>query len=444
MEFTRFEYNNYILKLFYKVNDFEFIEEINFNPNNLKLRELNDKKKQALNLAFTYLHLVAGISYYKLFLPEKIDVKTIKLSKEQANFFDTIYFKGLGEFACRNNLNLNDKIHFPYFENVENKGININLSNDIIVPIGGGKDSVVSLEILKKLKNQKLYTFSVNTAKPIQDCCNLSNCENILVNRKISPLLIEINKDLAKYNAYNGHVPISAIIAFISVCAGIIYNCSATAISNERSANIGNTIHNGVEVNHQWSKSFEAEKMIHDFIINYITPQFNYFSLLRPMSELQIAENFVKINKYKNVFASCNKNFKIVKNQEPQRWCCDCDKCRFVFLIFAPFFSKQEMLEIFGENLLNNEKHLDGYLELCGLSKYKPFECVGEVEESITAFYMLENTDFKNDFIVERILKEIHKKYSNKELEKIKKNYFAFDFNNNLLENKFKELYKEL
>ena len=184
--------------------------------------------------------------------------------------------------------------------------------------------------------------------------------------------------------------------------------------------------------------------MIHNFIMNYITPQFNYFSLLRPMSELQIAENFVKINKYKNVFASCNKNFKIVKNQEPQRWCCDCDKCRFVFLIFAPFFSKQEMLEIFGENLLNNEKHLDGYLELCGLSKYKPFECVGEVEESITAFYMLENTDFKNDFIVEKILKEIHKKYSNEELEKIKKGYFTFDFNNNLLENKFKELYKEL
>ena len=124
MEFTGFEYNNYVLKLFYKVNNFEFIEEINFNPNNSKLRELNDKEKQTLNLAFTYLHLVAGISYYKVFLPEKIDVKTIKLSKEQANFFDTIYFKGLGEFACRNNLNLNDKIHFPYFENVENKGIN--------------------------------------------------------------------------------------------------------------------------------------------------------------------------------------------------------------------------------------------------------------------------------------------------------------------------------
>ena len=443
--FSKYTYENHILKLFYNVDsDFEFVEEINFNPNGLELKELDENRKQALDLAFKYLHLVAGVSYYKLLLPEEIKIDTIKLTKEEADFLKTLYFKGLGEFAFKNNLDLSEKINFPYFENVKNEGIKINLENNILVPIGGGKDSVVSLEMLKKLPNQKLYTFSLNTAKPIQECCSLTGCEHILVTRKISPLLLEINKDLEKYKAYNGHVPITAIIAFISVCAGIIYNCNYTVISSERSANVGNTIHNGVEVNHQWSKSFEAEKLVHDFVHKFITPDFTYFSLLRPMSEIQIAENFVKNNKYKEVFASCNKNFKIVKDGEPKRWCCECDKCRFVFLIFAPFFSKKELVSIFGENLLDNPDNLNGYLELCGLDKYKPFECVGETEESVTAFYMLENTDFKDDFVVKDILKKIHDKYSLEQLEEIKKEFFTYNFENNLLEEKFKKLYKEI
>ncbi|HSQ97830.1 MAG TPA: hypothetical protein VLL98_03880, partial [Rickettsiales bacterium] len=317
--------------------------------------------------------------------------------------------------------------------------INIKLENNIIVPIGGGKDSVVSLEMLKKLPNKKLYTFSVNTAEPIKNCIELSDCENILVKRVISPLLIELNNDIEKYHGYNGHVPITSIIAFISVCAGIIYNCNTTVISNEKSSNIGNTMHTGLEVNHQWSKSFEAEKMIHDFIKKYITTEFNYFSLIRPMSELQIAQAFSKIGKYDNVFSSCNKNFKIVKNEKPKRWCCDCDKCRFVFLIFAPFIKKEKLIEIFGENLLNDKKQLDGYLELVGLSKIKPFECVGEIEESALALLMLKKTEFANDLVVKEILPQIEKKYN---FDELNKKYFILDFENTLLNEKFKELYR--
>jgi len=448
--FSKYEYNEGILKLFYNVDDdFEFIEEINFNPNNLKLRELNENEKQVLDKAFTYLHLVAGISYYKFFLSEKINIKTTKLNKEQKEFFDTLYLKGLGEFSYRNNLDLRKIINFPYqndlveditpplsgSETIEN-GL---VGGNIIVPIGGGKDSVVTLEMVKKLPNQKVYTFSVNTAEPIKKCIELSDCENILVLRKISPLLIELNQNLEKYHGFNGHVPITSVIAFISVCAGIIYNCNTTVISNERSANIGNTIHNGIEINHQWSKSFEAEKMIHDFIQKYITSEFNYFSLLRPMSELQIAKKFAEIGKYNDVFSSCNKNFKIVKNEKPKRWCCNCDKCRFVFLIFAPFIKKEKLVEIFGKNLLNDETQLEGYLELVGLSKIKPFECVGEIEESILAFLMLEKTEFANDYIVKDILSKIKDKY---DFDDLKKKYFTLDFNNTLLNDKFRELYK--
>lgn len=443
-EFSKYIYeeNTNILKLFYKVDEFEFIEEINFNPNSVKIRNLTDKEKKALDLSFAYLHIVTGISYYKLFVPEIIKIETIELNKEQKEFFDSLYFNGLGEFAFKNNIDLRGKINFPYKKNKKNVAENIKLNNDFIIPIGGGKDSVLTLEIVKLFENKKLYTFSVNTAKPIQECCDITDCDNITVIRKISPVLLEINKDLEKYKAYNGHIPITSIISFISVCTGILYNCNTTIISNEKSANVGNVMHNGVMVNHQWSKSFEAEIMINNFIRKYIIKDFNYFSLLRPIHEIHIAKLFSKIKKYNKVFASCNKNFKIIKDQEPKRWCCKCDKCRFVFLILAPFIKKEELIEIFGTNLLNDENQYEGYKELAGLSGYKPFECVGEISESILAFNLLQKTDFKNDEIVKKVNDEIKKSYNKKRLKKLNEKYFSFDFDNSLLNEDFKKIFE--
>lgn len=446
-EYNTFSFDKYIydkdkslLRLYYSIEDLEFVEEINFNPSNIKLRELNKEEENVLDLSFAYLHLIAGISYYKLFCCKNIEIKTISLSKEQKEFFDKVYLYGLGEFACRNNLDLRNIINFPYTHN-ENKPIYLELQDNFIVPIGGGKDSIVSLEILQTIKDQKLYTFAVNTAKPIEECCKLSNCEHIQITRKLSPLLFEINENIDKYKAYNGHIPITMIIAFISVSAGILYNCNTTIISNESSANVGNILHNGIFVNHQWSKSFEAEEMIHNFIHQYITPTYNYFSLLRPIYEIHIAKLFSQITKYHSVFASCNKNFKILKDFKQKQWCCDCDKCRFVYLILSPFIKKNKLINIFGNNLLDNNNQLIGYQELVGLSGHKPFECVGEIEESILAFYLLQNTEFKDDFIVKNIMMEINKKYSIKQLEDLKSKYLSYNFESTLLDEKFKKIF---
>jgi hypothetical protein len=151
------------------------------------------------------------------------------------------------------------------------------------------------------------------------------------------------------------------------------------------------------------------------------------------MYELNIAKLFAKIKKYNDVFSSCNKNFKIVKNTESKKWCCDCDKCRFVFLILASFIKKKEMIKIFGENILNNKEQILGYNELVGFSGCKPFECVGEIGESVLAFYLLDNTDYKNDYIVAEILPKIKKIYSIEVLEALKNKYFNLDFKNTLL-----------
>jgi len=437
-EFSSYEYDGCVLKLNYRVDDFYFTEEINFNPNNKVLRELNSDEKSALDLSFAYLHLVAGISYYKTLLPENIVINTVTLNKEQSDFFYQIYFNGLGEFAFKNDLDLRNKINFPYDKNVVNEAIKLNLDKSVIVPIGGGKDSLTTLEILKTMADHKLYTFSVNNAEPIKSCCNASSCDNILVTRKISPLVIEINKDLTKYSAYNGHVPISAIIAFISVCAGIIYNCDTVCFSNEKSANTGNVLHNGVMVNHQWSKSFEAELLVHDFIQKYITPNFNYFSLLRPIYEIHIAKLMSGTDKYDGIFSSCNKNFRINKDADIKLWCCDCDKCRFVFLILAAFFKKDRLVNIFKKNLFDDESNFEGYKELCGLCGHKPFDCVGEVEEAVLAFCLLTD-EYKNDYVVKKILPLIQQQYSAADIEQLTAKYFVCDFENSLLNDEYKK-----
>ncbi|MDR2526301.1 MAG: hypothetical protein LBC92_00295 [Rickettsiales bacterium] len=265
--FSKYEFIDTTLKLYYNTNNYEFVEEIDFHKTPKK------ETTPILNLAFQYLHLVCGISYYKTFLPKNIIIKTCKLDKEQADFFNTLYFNGLGEFSYKNKIKLD--INFPIEkEKTENNVSFIALSDKILLPIGGGKDSLVAFSLLKD-EMKKIYTFSINTAKPIKDCCNFIGdkygVENITVTRKISNTLLELVKNGI---GYNGHIPISAIIAFISVCAGIVYDCNRTAIANEKSANVGNIEWQGNLINHQWSKSETAEIMIRNFIKKYIIEDF--------------------------------------------------------------------------------------------------------------------------------------------------------------------------
>lgn len=389
-----------------------FSEKITFVSDKV----LNVDEIGALNNIFKYLHLLAGISYYKLFMSPNIIIKTMDLNKKQADFFNEFYLNGLGEFLCKNNIkNAKNIIKFPYKKNIINRSIDLKLFDKYCVPVGGGKDSITSIEILKKsIDNNQIVLGSVNTAKSIEDTIKIAGLNSFLIKREISPKLMEINAELDKYGAYNGHVPITGILAFILCAGAIFYKYNTVLVSNERSANIGNVKFDGMFVNHQWSKSFRCEKMLNSFFKNYVIKDFEYLSFLRPLSEIHIAKIFSKLTKYHNIFKSCNKNFKI--NGKITNWCCDCDKCRFVFLILSVFLKKDKMIEIFGSNILDDERHLNGYLELVGLKNFKPFECVGEIDESIYAFQHI-NESFFDSIIVKKIRPLILDLKSNKNLK---------------------------
>jgi len=401
--FTKYEFNTLtgLLKLHYAFdNEWFFTEEMVFLGID---RPLPPVKRQALDRVFHHLHLVAGISYYKAALPQKIYIDTKPISEKTAHFLNKLYLNGLGEFAYQNNLDLRGRIQFPFVNQTTHSQIYYPLPRQTIVPIGGGKDSIVTVEILKHAQ-ESFRLFSVGNPRIIQNVAAISGFPHISVQRRLSPQLLELNKQ----GAFNGHVPISAIIAYILAASAILYGFDTVIMSNERSANVGNLVHDGFEVNHQYSKSLQFEKDVSEEFADLL-PNFRYFSLLRPLSELEITRLFSHFPKYHSIFSSCNRNYAHTSpNTLQSNWCLNCPKCRFVFLALAPFLEKPHLLTIFGKNLLDDVAQQDGFDGLIGYQAHKPFECVGETEESLVAFYLLsQHKEWKNDALIRRFQREI-------------------------------------
>jgi hypothetical protein len=208
----------------------------------------------------------------------------------------------------------------------------------------------------------------------------------IVARRIIDPQLLKLNEK----GYLNGHTPFSSYLGFLSRFAGLIFGHRSIVISNERSSNEGNVLFHDITINHQYSKTYEFEQGFDQYLKKnqLISPQQTapaYFSLLRPLYELQISQLFLKcpdFEQYASVFRSCN------RGQKTNTWCGECSKCLFAFITFYPFLSEDRIIEIFGQNLFTKESLLDEALALLGKTENKPFDCVGTHEESIAAFYL--------------------------------------------------------
>ncbi len=397
-----FDTNSGTLSLSYAVNDDKneihtFTEQIVF-PN--ISTDISPEKKLILDHVCFLTHIAFGISYYKAFCPENIIIESGRLTVNEAAFFNQFYLSGLGEFAVRNHLNLQGKINFPFHKDIIGDFPTVSFKNRYLVPVGGGKDSAVALTLLQQC-GCECVAISAGNPRPINESAIVSKAPHIVFKRIIDPHLIELNQS---GTVYNGHVPITGLLAFLLWICAIIYDYKYVALACERSANVGNLMQGDLTINHQYSKSIDFER---DFgkLTQSTTPDFHYFSLLRPLSEFHIAKLFATVcTPYFPVFTSCNKAFKLDETKRIDRWCGACDKCRFVFLILAPFMDKETLIDIVGQNPLDDKNQLDGYMELLGFSGHKPFECVGEFDESRTALTLLaQRSEWQNDYIVQAL-----------------------------------------
>lgn len=329
------------------------------------------------NILF-HIGLIELISYWKAACPPQVIIKGHKLNEKQVSWWKNVYYQGLGEFFYTNKI----ETSLQEFMTVSSYGetlppYSISLDETVIVPIGGGKDSVVTLELLSK--SEKIRPFIMNPRGATLECTRVSGFGKdgfIEVNRQLDPLLLELNAQ----GFLNGHTPFSAMLAFYSLLVSAVSGHRHIALSNESSANEPTVV--GTDVNHQYSKSFAFESDFREYVKKYISPDFNYFSFLRPLNELRIAQLFAEQVKYYPVFKSCNAGSKT------DIWCCNCPKCLFAFTILSPFIPMIEMVHIFGKNLFELP-HMLGFLkELTGIDEVKPFECVGTIDEVNAALHM--------------------------------------------------------
>ncbi len=373
---------------------------------------LDATRAQAVEHAVRLLHLITGVSYYKAAVPNEIRIDGYAIDAATAVLMEQVYVHGLGEFAYRNGLSLHGRVRFPVAAQAPAPAAAAGLREHALAAIGGGKDSLVSIEALRGAGVDQTVTW-IGGSQLIAACAARTGLPTLNIGRALAPELFEYNRQ----GAWNGHIPVTAINSAIMVLAALLHGVDQVVFSNERSASYGSMIPGTGEVNHQWSKGWAFESAFGAYVQSHVAADLQYYSLLRPLSELAVARQFARTDHYDAHFSSCNRNFHLLGERPTNRWCGVCPKCHFVFLALAPFMPKPRLVGIFGRNLLDDANQTGGFDALLEYQDHKPFECVGEGQESRAAMAALgDRPEWREDVIVARFNREIRPQLAASEL----------------------------
>lgn len=396
-----FVYNGYEIEeneteIFIKY-DFEIVGLSHFNPTWTfkKENEFSIEKLGSVffnNMIFN-LGMVELVSYWKLTCSPKIIIKCARLDETQIKWWEKLYLNGLGEFLYTNGIYdylIKNNVKLMQMECDSKYGYEATFIesklNGNLIPVGGGKDSVVTLELLRNYKENNTC-YIVNPRGASTSTAKIAGYEEFYApKRTLDQNMLNLNKE----GYLNGHTPFSAILAFSSYIAAIILNKKYIVLSNESSANEPNV--EGTNINHQYSKSLKFENDFRFYCRKYLCKNGpEYFSLLRPWSEWRIVKEFVKYTKYFKDFKSCNVGSK------QDIWCENCPKCLYVYIMLSAFLDKEDISKIFNSNMLDNENLKQIFEGLISQNEDKPFECVGTKEEinlSINMFLRKNNGNY--------------------------------------------------
>ncbi len=373
----------------------EFVETLTFEPgaegsSDLAPHHAPDPSGPGFDRALLHLHIAAGTSYYKTAAPPEVVVEGVSMTAAELAFHHHLYDDGLREFAVANGLPVPRPVSVAAdgSGNVPGPPPAGALRPGLVVPIGGGKDSMVLIESVRHLGPR---LFAVNPHPLVVELAAEAGLELLVVRRRLDPGLAGLHRT----GALNGHVPITAIISLAAAVGGFVHGYDTVAMAVERSASEETVSVGGVPVNHQYSKSRELELLLADLLTTTVSPDLVYGSALRPYSELAISRVFARLTRYHQTFCSCNTAFR--QDAAPgDRWCGDCPKCRFVGLMLAPFVGRSELTAVIGRDLFADPDQVPGFAALMS-DVDKPFECVGERRESAAALHLLAGRDEWSD-----------------------------------------------
>jgi len=422
--------------------DFSVPPDIKFQSKilvkNISQRDINRVGESAIDNLVFHLGMAESFSYWKATCSPEIIVNAGALTLQQIDWWKDLLLQGMGEFFYQNRIDFTQEDFIQIISSLRQsspkKQSNPRLRPNILIPIGGGKDSIVTLELLKKSK-QKINAFVLNPKQEQKEILKITGLKNpIIVERNIDPMLLELNRR----GYLNGHTPFSSYLAFLSTLCAVLFDCKYIAVSNEQSSNEGNVEYLEKSINHQYSKSYDFERKFRKYSKTYLIENIEYFSFLRPLYEIQIAKLFSKYPKYFAIFLSCNEAHKTYSGTKKPtgKWCGKCPKCLFIFAALYPFVDEKELIKVFKRNLFQDKSLIPMMKELIGERKFKPFECVGTTKESLATFYLsLQKHEDKPPILLSHFKKEILPRHKN--LEKESRRILTSWSNKNFLPQKF-------
>ena len=345
------------------------------------------------------LHAAIGLSYYKA-RPAPV-VLAFPADPRVAPFLCELIAHGLAEYA--HTTGRRDALTPTITvldERPADEGVVAPVRpGSVLVPLGGGKDSVVSVDLLQRA-GRTVETFAVGSHPTIRACAEAAGVPLALASRTLDPALAQ----LTARTGLNGHIPVTAINSLVALLYARAHGTADVVMSNEGSADEPTLVTaDGQVVNHQWSKSSAFERLLR----SALPPGLGYLSLLRPWREITIARRFAEIGTFDTVAISCNNVYLRDASRRAPSWCLRCPKCAFVGLVLAPFMPPGRRARMFGGDLVGSEAMSTHLRALVGLTDGKPLECVGEVLESRAALLLLARSGEALPGFVEAVVREV-------------------------------------
>ena len=255
---------------------------------------------------------------------------------------------------------------------------------ELLAFCGGGKDSLVALKLLERgcLPFATLgYAHSIY-GNAAQQHALLDRVGEVTTRTRAERQWI-VDDFLDAPLALRGKSVLAAetpASVFAALPLALARGYRGLVVAHEASANTGNLVWHGEEVNHQWGKSREAEALLDDYVRRELLVDVRYFSVLQPVHDEVIFELLARDAALAPLTHSCN---------VAKPWCGRCAKCAYVWLQMAAHLPPAIVRATFGADLGEQPENERWFRELFGLTEHSPFECVGSPAEARLALALL-------------------------------------------------------